>query len=190
MTLYEDFYFENLVKNDDTDKIDIKGPKSNPLFEKWIKLGLASVVVVIPIPGLVELIFFIYNTNRYKCFGKCSKHKGRQKVCHYKCRYLGAKWTIEWIKSELELCNIIWSHEPKKKNKCNKKIGKLIPRWEAESLKWKALYEGYLAIEKAKCEKDKEKCNKLILSSIKKQLRFCKEPKCYKVLTKLQNKYT
>ncbi len=207
MTLYEDFFYKFYLCEKDDDEIDIKPPKSNPLFEKWIKIGLASIVIIIPIPGLMELVFFVYNTNRYKCFAKCSKHKDRQKICHYKCRELGAKWTLEWIESELEQCDIVWDHEPTKKKKCNKKLSKIIPKWQFEEQKWKSYYEGHLEFERSKCldkcdkvkdnktrqsdcESDCEKVKaKFMVKRIQKNLRKCKTEKCQKSMYKLLDKW-
>jgi hypothetical protein len=88
-----------------------------------------GVVLVLPIPGLMELVLLIKNSRSLPCRIECLKKKQfgnlSNDLCTKQCEYLAIKYCNDFLEAELKKCK--WSKEPEK---CRKKIFKLLFRWK------------------------------------------------------------
>lgn len=106
---------------------DVTPPKTKPIAQKILNMGLVAAAAMFPSPMLVLALMHLNDLNAYKCSLRCSKAKNEKDkgYCYKKCKLAATRWTISYIHSELRKCS--GSKNPKK---CEKKLYKLLKKWQ------------------------------------------------------------
>lgn len=123
-------YFNNLSEASFNKQFSgLKIPYKDPTLKTdwWIRAGLVSVILVLPIPGLTEILISIKNAQNYKCRYECLKNIKtikNQKLCYMECEYISTKFCVDFLERELRKCRY-----NKKPSKCKSKIFKLLSKW-------------------------------------------------------------
>jgi len=103
---------------------EVKAPKPNPIYDRYINIGLYVACMAIPLPMLSDLVVYLKNVQNWKCRLRCEKAKEDKQLCYRKCNYESIKYAVKYINKELKKC-------PKSKDpeKCRKKLFKLLIIW-------------------------------------------------------------
>jgi hypothetical protein len=122
-------------------KID---PKKEKMIRKVMYLGLW----VLPIPFFNDIINYMAKKYSFGCAGKCIKGaKYSKKLCYQQCAYLGAKYAVQTLNSQISKCD-----KAKKPTKCKKKILNLLEDWKQREAERKIKFEATLRSEVRKAK--------------------------------------
>jgi hypothetical protein len=140
LTFKEHLYLYNSVKKKVIEE-ELKAPKTKPITQKILSVGLVTAAAVIPLPGLVLAMVHLTDANIYKCAVKCAKLKNEEdKVyCHKRCKLMGIQWTISYIEGERRKC----SGKKKGVIKCEEKLRKLVRKWKLKEIEAKIRLDTY-----------------------------------------------
>lgn len=122
--------------------------KLDPKKEKQIRTIMYLGLWAVPIPFFNDLINYMVKRYSVACASKClSNKKLPHSVCYNQCAYLGAKYAVKTLNSQLSKCQ-----KAKKPEKCMKKIYKMLEDWKQREVERKIKFEASLKreIRKAK----------------------------------------
>jgi len=139
--LYDAALKKKLVKE------EIQPPKTRPIVQKVVTMGLVTASLFIPIPGLMVAMNYLSDLNAYKCSVRCAKAKDEadKRLCYKRCQLMGTRWTINYIESEIRKCS-----GTKKPVKCERKLLKLLRTWKVKEAEQKIKLDSYLRNKRTK----------------------------------------
>ena len=139
LTFKEHLYLYNAVKKKVIEET-LKAPKTKPITQKIISIGLVAAAAIIPLPALVIAMGHLTDLNIYKCAVQCAKLKSEEDkiYCHKRCKLMGVRWTIRYIQDERRKCS-----GRKKSVKCEKKLEKLLKKWRLKEVEAKIRLDTY-----------------------------------------------
>ncbi len=134
---------------------DVEPPKTNPIAEKVLKMGLIGASFAIPLPGLTLALIYLVDVNRFRCMQRVEKSNEEDKVLAFaKCRLEAAKWGRNYVRNQLTGCG-----GAKNPEKCKKKLGKMLVNQEKKVKKeeFKFRWAQTKARRKEALKRDKER---------------------------------
>jgi hypothetical protein len=103
---------------------DVTPPKTNPMAERILKMGLITASFAIPLPGLTLALMYLVDVNRFKCMQRVEKSNEEDKILSMaKCRLDAAKWGRNFVRNQMTGCG-----SAKDPEKCQRKLGKMFER--------------------------------------------------------------
>jgi hypothetical protein len=125
---------------------EIKPVKIDPKKEKMIRTVMYLGLWAVPIPFFNDLINYMVKKYSIGCASKCASEKKLPKeVCYHQCTYLGAKYAVKTLKSQLPKCK-----KAKKPEKCTKKIYKMLEDWKQREVERKIKLDSAIRSSKRK----------------------------------------
>lgn len=125
------------------DEDDVGHFEVDPKKEKMTRILLYLGIGVLPIPFLNDIINYMIKKYSFGCMGKCVPNRKLSKtVCYNQCAYLGAKYAVATLTSQLSKCD-------KSKNpvKCKRKVYDLLEDWKQREVERKVKFESSLRSE-------------------------------------------